>query len=496
MAHQTQIFRLRSSQTALAFVLPEQLCTDINSLRRIYDKSFRKWDPHINILYPFVDPSQLPEVTSILLDFLATAINIKGCINDVGVFRHRRNATVFLKPESNFEVISGRLRAELAGVLGCSEMEGTHDGVYRPHMTVGQAGLNGNSVERLMELAGKLAELNVELKALVVLKRDVSGVMRAVEELPLRKARKFTGLEANEGNPKRNTLWRDCYHFTSDVGWEHLPNESRQPFGAGGTLKPQVQVLTYNIMAEPLAISFQDRLSYIMKAISSVMDDCDDTLRILCLQEVDAESLPLLLSHPFIQQYYGFSSHYPESLLPSHRNLVTLASCEFIHHSLQFKEMHKSSLIIYLHSAGIQVANFHLSAGLNDEAVLSKKTQVEIVRDFLFDVGGLNGSEIILAGHFNLTTSSRTLDKAIFTSLITRETAETISTILDEKSWEDSFGCWTERGEEVDDIFPGEEGATFDRRTNPFAMNLEGHLGKLFDYAPQRYDRILFHKGG
>jgi hypothetical protein len=52
-------FKLSSTQTALAVVVPYSHSGDIDALRSVHDKSFRKWPPHLNILYPFVDPEHL-----------------------------------------------------------------------------------------------------------------------------------------------------------------------------------------------------------------------------------------------------------------------------------------------------------------------------------------------------------------------------------------------------------------------------------------------------
>ena len=94
------LFKLASTQTALAILVPSSLQTEINALRKIHDKAYRKWEPHINILYPFFDASLLSSAISVLRTHLSTnpiaPFSVK--IEDVGTFERRRNATVFLKP--------------------------------------------------------------------------------------------------------------------------------------------------------------------------------------------------------------------------------------------------------------------------------------------------------------------------------------------------------------------------------------------------------------
>ena len=133
MASASPTFHLTSSQTALAFILPAKLHAEINSLRRIHDKSFRKWDPHINVLYPFVEPANLASAVAILRNTLTEtqSSGIRGTIDEVGSFVHRKNATVFLKPSFDVEHDLRQLRGNLTDALGCSPAEGTHDSVYR-----------------------------------------------------------------------------------------------------------------------------------------------------------------------------------------------------------------------------------------------------------------------------------------------------------------------------------------------------------------------------
>lgn len=488
-----QTFHLTSTQTALAFVLPVHLQSEVNSLRRTHDKSYQKWPPHVNIIYPFVDPEQLDHATTKLSDVLNEKATIVGDVNSVDHFRHRKNATIFLKPDKDFEDGLLKLRDDLVAALGCSSSEGTHDGTYRPHLTIGQAGLAGDSVQKLSDLAGGINALHIKVGSLAVLKRDVTGKMKVVRELPFRMDNECEVEEDRDQNNK--TTWQPCYAFVDSTGWKKYSgndiNSHRQV-----EINQPITISTYNIMAEPLATPFKDRLPLIINALSSSsVDHSNKTLKVLCIQEVNEESLTLLLSEPYIRNTYPFSSHSPSTLLPSHRNLITLSSSHFSHFTLHFEELHKSSLIIYI-SGDIKIANIHLSAGLLDHAITSKKSQMHSLAWFLREDQTQHGGDSIVAGDFNLTTSSRTIQKALATGVISRTAADIIPTIIDETIWEDSFTLFEGLDDTEGDIFSGEEGATYDRRTNPFAMGFEGRFGKPVDDSPQRYDRVLFAKGG
>lgn len=188
-------YQLTSNQTALVFVLPRNQRTDINSLRSLHDKAFQKWDPHISVLYPFVDPSVLDSAIATLRQTLNAEQfeNLRITTDQVGVFRHRRNATVFLKPDLESEDGISQLRKVFVKALGCRDKDGTHDGIFRPHLTVGQASLNGSAVDKLAEQVEKLVGLGWEGSSLSVLKRQASGEMMLIDELHFSHAEDATG---------------------------------------------------------------------------------------------------------------------------------------------------------------------------------------------------------------------------------------------------------------------------------------------------------------
>ncbi len=93
---------------------------------------------------------------------------------------------MFLKPGKESEGRICELRRQLVGALGLDEREGTHDGVFRPHLTVGQATHTGSMRERLAEMVVRLVGLEWNVESLVVLRREATGEMTVVDEILLR----------------------------------------------------------------------------------------------------------------------------------------------------------------------------------------------------------------------------------------------------------------------------------------------------------------------
>lgn len=421
------------------------------------------------------------------------------------------------------------LRGVVEGVFGLREGEGTREGVWRPHLGVGQASLmgSGREVDRLEEQVSKLVGLEWEARGLVVLRREVDGRMTVCEELRFGDAEGMYGVEGDElkDGTSQDANSTPCFAFNDN---SNENNGAWSRWSKGGhqiqAIPNTISISTYNIMAEPTASPFTTRLPLIITSLSSPPPPPQSSLQILCLQEISDESLPLILGSPYIQQTYPYATHAPSSLLPSARNLVTLASQPFTSTVVQFEARHKSALVVEfslgdLEEKNVLVANVHLTSGLTDKAVQAKKSQINTLSKFLIARGKDREREIIIAGDFNLTTSNRTIQKALSGALITKETAMEVKTVIDLNVWEDAFlvsDLNIERGSmegnhedgpmldgedangsamlghDSNEIFAGEQGATFDRITNPIAAQLDPPI----DRSPQRYDRVLYLKGG
>ncbi|KAH6672411.1 2'-5' RNA ligase superfamily-domain-containing protein [Halenospora varia] len=481
-------YHFNSTQTALALVVPQHLQSEINSLRKLHDKAYHKWEPHINILYPFVHPSLLTSTMGVLRSsFLAPTGPIKVTLSQAGSFKHRRNATVFLKPGEDSEHEICELRRKLVQVLGVDEREGTVDGTFRPHLTVGQAGFIGGGIERLTEMVEKITGIEWVGTRLVALQRDADGVMNEVNELVI-------GNGPEENNGVREVApdyvgWRNCFGLHANDGWVELAGDHKDASTTTTTTLKGITISSYNLMVETYAPSFPTRLPLTIEAISSATSSSTSPLKVLCLQEVNEESLPLLLSDPFIREEYPYSTHSPASLLTSHRNLVTLSSRPFTSYILQFPERHKSSLIIKTLCQDIVVANVHLPSALTDESVISKKEHMEILSNFL-NSKTKEGSKIFVAGDFNLTSSPSTIQTALTNNLIKQGTAKLAAEVVYTTIWEDTYLRFEGENITEEEIADG-AGATFDRSGNPLAgLSTKSPI----DDIQQRYDRILYRK--
>jgi endonuclease/exonuclease/phosphatase family metal-dependent hydrolase len=140
------------------------------------------------------------------------------------------------------------------------------------------------------------------------------------------------------------------------------------------------------------------------------------------------------------------------------------------------------------------VAGIHLTCGLTDGSVAANKNQLNNLTNYLAQHH--HGQPWIIAGDFNLTTSTYTINTALTNKYISTQTTVTLASMERALSDLGLLDAWAVArieaaddlsGDAVEALYHGEEGATFDLRNNSLAPATSGTSNN----RPQRYDRIL-----
>ncbi|KAH7394226.1 hypothetical protein DE146DRAFT_125998 [Phaeosphaeria sp. MPI-PUGE-AT-0046c] len=522
---------INSQETALCIILPPEQCGDIGRLRELYDKAYGKWPAHINLIYPFVPPESLPRAHQQLQDFLSLESGPGETqtitLSETGMFKHRNNSTVFLQEsrgQNDSCIASLRLRALQA--------LGQQPTPSNMHLTIGQT--DDNTLFSQQFLLGKaqlLPKLNIQIGALAILIRDrtteSAGAhpmkLWGVIELPHSEdvwkpstpEHWISKLQSNSLHPslEKNSFTESdeatipahdrniqsgptYYYHPQDDKWT-ICQESEQ---TDGTVHG-VTVSSYNVLIDSEYPPTRDRDGFLVQTILANAASAD----ILVLQEVSDDFLTHLLSDLEVRRRYPYTSHGPPHQsdigpLPSMRNIVVLSRWCFNWTQVPFHRKHKGALVANFGKGllpgdqNLVVAGVHLTAGLTDGSVAAKKVQLQTLMSHLAQKH--ENDVWMIAGDFNLATSSYTIGTALKDNLITAETVTALSVI--ETSFSDAGldDAWTvahvEAADEVvpntyEELFDGEEGATFDPRNNILAAESSGTSSG----RPQRYDRIL-----
>ncbi|KAK4181856.1 hypothetical protein QBC36DRAFT_625 [Triangularia setosa] len=508
-------FSLHSHDTALAVIPPQSLWASLNRIRSLYDAASHKWPPHVNLLYPFCPPSSLPAASQILSSILSTRqpspspLNIT--LSQPGHFPRRNESVCFLTSGNPSHIQAVK---DLVNDLAKGFEERGIEGKRRPfemHLTMGQASgeVKGKEWENLM---GKLAlspEVNFTVEELAILKRE-DGRMRLWGTVDVHTG-ELTVLESSKGfdqhilgeTEEQEKGYRDGLMSGKTVYWDEEMQiwtvsqdddydyeDDDDEEGAG---RDSLTVASYNVLAEFEYPQKQDRYPLLVRNILDGKADAD----VLVLQEVTDGFLSFLLEDEGIKDRYPYCSHGPPSQtdmepLPNFLNMVVLSKIAFDWESVSFQRKHKGALVAKLRHVGnwqgdefkpVVLAAVHLSHGLTDGAVASKKGDIKRLVGYLEEK--YEGCPWVVAGDFNITTSPEAVQAALEKKNISDLTAKQLrglDAIFNDANFVDAWEVTSE----------GKEGgATWDPTVNGVAVALSG--GNVW---PQRYDRILVRGEG
>lgn len=514
--------------TALCLIPPQHLWPSIERLRSRYDAAYEKWPPHINLVYPFVSASDLPEAVERIATRLGGAAFSQGArtldiqLDAASYFRHKHSNTLYLHdgdPE-RAETLT-HLRSLALQALGRHET-----GDFAMHMSVGQStDAESDSHKFLMEKLALLPALKWTASHLVVLtrNREQSGpsMMRFWGAIDLQQM----GLVRDASLVG---LYEDRALVRKTAGEEQIPNQAYTYSPSDGLWRPVIPaepspqmephetlvIASYNVLAEFTCPPSQVRYPLLVGNLLGTTAAAD----ILVLQEVTDDFLAYLLANDELRDRYAFVTHGSPTQqdldpLPSLLNQVILSKFPFNWHLLPLKRQHKVSLVATFPTIGkrhadgfhpLVLATCHLSRGLTDGAVLAKKGELKRTVEYL--QRKYKDSPWVVAGDFNLGTSRYTINAALERGSISQHTVDQIHSIdvmLSNCGLHDAWAlARCEVGESSDDFrrpkdlwrtYEGEQGATFDPTENQLAAELTGSgLGN----RPQRYDRILVKTDG
>eukprot|EP01084_Bolivina_argentea_P038732 71625_1 len=140
-----------SVESALCFIPPQHLWTQIQDIRRHYDPAYVRWMPHMNIFFPFVDHRYFGAIAAFIQKEIIETLKFKPfdvCFERFDVFDHIRNRigvqskgdmqieTMFLKPNKDAMDKMCHLFEYLKQFWPNYARQ--HIGGYTPHCTVGK----------------------------------------------------------------------------------------------------------------------------------------------------------------------------------------------------------------------------------------------------------------------------------------------------------------------------------------------------------------------
>lgn len=127
----------KTHKSAVVAIPPGGIWGPIQGLRRQYDRHYRRWMPHITLLYPFRSGTDMPQLIPSMARVCRKIQPFEVRLTRFDLFAHtRRSATLFLIPEPA-EALKKIHNALLALAPDCDDAA-RFAGGFHPHLSVGQ----------------------------------------------------------------------------------------------------------------------------------------------------------------------------------------------------------------------------------------------------------------------------------------------------------------------------------------------------------------------
>jgi 2'-5' RNA ligase/endonuclease/exonuclease/phosphatase family metal-dependent hydrolase len=518
-----------STETALCLIPPREVWEPLDRFRSLYDKAYGKWPPHINLVYPFVQPERIDEAVRLLggldLRFLEED-TLPVALEQADCFVHKHSSSIHIRPASqgkghHLKAVANAIR----GALGWDSDDG-----FLPHLTLGQSQHEAGSAPHLSllskarlltPLAWNAHQISILIRAWndttepgdASAQRDMRlwgsvAVFSAMPtQLPALESFYAEEREAASPNGSKQVLGV-TYHFTG-TSWSPMSETQGSGLDTDERMDRLV-IASYNVLADFDCPPNHSRYGALVSNLLSVRASAD----ILVLEEVTDDFLAALLADEQICSKYPYATHGPPHLknighLPNHLNIVVLSHLCFTWGYLPSHRKHKGFVLAEFSSLmdcgdvtdkkPLVVAGCHLTHGLVDSAVAAKKSEVRKLLSYLWTE--FPDSPCVIAGDFNLPTSTYTIDTAREKQSISAKSRgflNSVDSILSDAHLQDAWllsriesgesSSIGQRQRSISELYEGEEGATFDPGSNKLAEKLTrgGHSNR-----PQRYDRIL-----
>lgn len=128
----------KTHTTAVVLIPPERLWEPIQDIRRRRDRQYRRWMPHVTLLYPFRPRERFNEVAGELAQACRAVEPFEVELAEIRYFKRRGNCVMWLGPEPADAL--RRLHGALWRVVpDCDELRAFRNG-FTPHLSIGQAG--------------------------------------------------------------------------------------------------------------------------------------------------------------------------------------------------------------------------------------------------------------------------------------------------------------------------------------------------------------------
>ena len=177
---------MKTHKTSVVVIPPREVWPAIQAIRETHDRNYRRWMPHITLLYPFCERETFGQVVVSLREVCRSTQPFELRLAAIKMFEHRgQNYTLWLNPEPRNAI--GALQEALWQVVPDYDDTRRHKGGFTPHLSVGQQRGEQQAKRLLMELQQSWQPLIFQVNTVSLIWRNdpPDDVFRIGEELIL-----------------------------------------------------------------------------------------------------------------------------------------------------------------------------------------------------------------------------------------------------------------------------------------------------------------------
>ncbi len=161
----------KTHKTAVVIIPPKDVWAPIQRIREKYDRQFRRWMPHITLIYPFRPFEEFEEIYSNFENVCREIRDFKVELVEFKFFKHYgENYTIWLAPQPSEEIVKLQDRLQVI-VPDCDDVRRFENG-FTPHLSVGQVKGKDKLENLLMEFRNSWRPIRFSVNSIFFIWRD------------------------------------------------------------------------------------------------------------------------------------------------------------------------------------------------------------------------------------------------------------------------------------------------------------------------------------
>ncbi|MFN3134443.1 MAG: 2'-5' RNA ligase family protein [Candidatus Kryptonium sp.] len=161
----------KTHKTAVVIIPPKDVWNPIQKIREKHDRQFRRWMPHITLIYPFRPFEEFEKIYGEFENICRESNSFEVELAEFKFFRHYGgNYTIWLAPQPSDEIV--KLQEKLQAIVPDCDDVRRFEGGFTPHLSVGQVKGEDRLKNLLIEFQSSWKPVKFSVNSIFFIWRD------------------------------------------------------------------------------------------------------------------------------------------------------------------------------------------------------------------------------------------------------------------------------------------------------------------------------------